>query len=343
MQGEAHGARAVVAGVRPGLVPAAEAVRQVGDHVSGLDDRGDHGGCAGRSRREAVGADRPGARRRRGDLPGRLVGQVRRRAAVRRRLAALRRAQRDRTGHATRAGSLLEHAHLALREHTVDAQSGGALEQAHARPRRRAELPVGRRAIAEPGQVVLQHAHVLALRSDAQAADAEPAPVARAAALRAAEDAEEALRHPRRTIEPGVGAQRAHHGRRVRPELPVHADGVAEACEHALQLAHRGAGLARVQPAQGGRPRGAALGCGHGRRNKDAGGEYRNEEEYQRLRRTVCETVGSRHGFRMRQGVSRDAGAGRARRRGCARRGFVSAGSDPTGGNLACRGSPKNP
>ena len=96
-------------------------------------------------------------------------------------------------------------------------------------------------------------------------------------------------------------------------------------------------------PRSDGRPRGAALGRGQGRRNEDARGEYRNEEEHQRLRRTVCETVGSRHGFRIRQGVSRDASAGRARRRGCARRGLSVLGSDPTGGNRACRGSPKKP
>ena len=51
---------------------------------------------------------------------------------------------------AARASDLLERAHLALREDAVDAESGRALEQAHARARRRAELrrrsPRGSRA-----------------------------------------------------------------------------------------------------------------------------------------------------------------------------------------------------
>ena len=154
-------------------------------------------------------------------------------------VADARRAQRDRAGHAAGADGLLERPHLARSQHAVDAQPGRALEEAHARARRRAELAVGRGGIAELRERVLQQAHVLALRADAQAADAEPAAVAGAAALCAAEHLEEALRHARRAVETRIGAQRAHHRGGVRPELPVDPDRIAEATQHPLQLAHR--------------------------------------------------------------------------------------------------------
>ena len=339
MQCVAHRARAVVARVRPVLMPAAEPVWHVGDHVAGLDDRDDRCGRAGGSRREAVGADRRGGRRGRSGLPGRLIGRSARRAAVdSRRPARLDRLQGHGAGHAARARRLLEHAHLARREHAVHPETGRALEQAHARPGRRPELAVGHGRVAEVGERVLQQAHVLAPRPDAQVANAEPAAVARAAALRAAEDVQEPLRHPRRAVEPGVGAQRAHHGRRVGAELPVDLDRVPQAGEHPLQLAHGRPGLAGVQAAQRWGARSASLRLCQCRRNEDAGGEYRNQEKHQRLRRTVWETVGSQHGFRVRQGVSRDASAGRARRRRGARRGLSVLASDPTGGFRVCRG-----
>ena len=58
---EAHRARAVVARVRPVLVPAAEAVREVRDDVARGDDRGDRRGCAGGGDGEAVAAGGVGA------------------------------------------------------------------------------------------------------------------------------------------------------------------------------------------------------------------------------------------------------------------------------------------
>ena len=73
---------------------------------------------------------------------------------------------------------------------------------------------VGRGGIAELRERVLQQAHVLALRADAQAADAEPAAVAGAAALRAARGRlrKRCVTRAERS-RPGVGAQRAHHRR----------------------------------------------------------------------------------------------------------------------------------
>ena len=123
-------------------------------------------------------------------------------------------------------------------------------------------------------------------------------------------DVEEALRDARRAIEAGVGAQRAHHRRRVRPELPVRLDRIAEAGEHPLQLLHGRALHAGVQREQ---RRGARDASGLRGRSQGRRGEYRKQKEQQGLRRTVCEMDGSRHGFRRGQGVSWTPAHGRAR------------------------------
>ena len=187
--------------------------------------------------------------------------------------------------------------------------------------------------IAELREIVLQQPHVGALRAHAQAADAEPAPIAGPTALCALEDPEEPLRHARRAIEPGVRAQRPHHRRRVRPELAVGLHRIAEAREHPLQLACT-AGPAR----RGGGPPGPAPAEALPRlrgRNRDADDEQRCEKEKDRLRRTVCEVNGSPWlpGARHLE----DAGAGRARWRRV-RAAACSVRTDPTGRNRACRG-----
>ena len=252
----------------------------------------------------------PGRGRRRGGLAGRLVrGRCRRRRRRGGRHLG-RRAQRHGTGGRALASDALERAHLALREDAVDAEAGRALEHAHARARRRAECAVGRRGVAELRERVLQGAHVLALGPDAQAADAEPAAVARAAALGALEDVQEALRDAGRAIEAGIGAQRAHHRRGVRAELTVRLHRIAEAGQHPLQLLDRRALHAGVQREQRRRARDAS---GLRRRSHGRRGEYRQEKEQQGLRRTMCEVDGSRHGFRRGQGVSWTPEQGRAR------------------------------
>jgi hypothetical protein len=221
-------------------------------------------------------------------------------------------------------------------QHAVDPQACRALEHPHARPRRRAERAVTRSGEAELRQIVLQEAHVRALRTDAEAADAEPAPIAGTAALRPLERLQEPLGHACRAVETDVRAQRAHHRRGVRAELPVRLHRIAQAREHPLQLLDGRALLTGVQPGQcreRGSPRGTS---GLGRRSRDADGEYRCEKEKNRLRRTMWGVNGSRHGFRG-QSVSKDAGAGRARWRRM-RAAACSVRTDPTGSFFACRG-----
>ena len=245
---------------------------------------------------------------------------------------------RHRPGLPPRAHDLLERASLAQGHDAVDLQAGGALERAHAQPGLRAELAVGRRGVAELGQVLLQQPHVATPGADGEPADSEPAKVAGSAVLRAVQHADEARGHATRACEAYLGAEGAHHLRGVRPELPVGLDDVAEMGEHALQVPHCRAGGSRPQTAKRRADRRA---CGGSAGNQRATGKYRQQKHQQWPSRTVGEAVGSQQGFR-RQGVSRT-------RRGTWRGGAgcaplpVWVSSDTTGAFLTCREAPRGP
>src|SRR3978361_380003 len=98
------------------------------------------GGAPARAAAPIVGA--PG---RAGGRAGRLGG-----AHCRRRRCSSRAGRvRDRSGLAAELRDLLEGASLLRRDGAVDPEAGRALEEAHADPRPRAELAIGRGRVAE--------------------------------------------------------------------------------------------------------------------------------------------------------------------------------------------------